>query len=218
MEFKPSFIVQPKKTSVNKVDFITQTVQFNWPVKMAPIWMMLTGCGNWVNAWLDSLHDLKIISNQISKCPSFFSNTIVPLCVEIVNKHAVANSRFFVQKSAYPLSLFLAWKFKSWFFSIDCIFSAKILIVFRKCYRIYFSDKKYVFCLSVWNYKKSSPKKIPKKSMWQITKNCVSLELYLCITSQVHLKKDKRSQKCGENRTVESLFLLLLFLLLLSRL
>ena len=27
--------------------------------------------------------------------------------------------------------------------------------------------------------------------MWQITKNCVSLELYLCITSQLHLKKIK---------------------------
>ena len=73
MEFKPSFIVQPKKTSVNKVDFITQTVQFNWPVKMAPIWMMLTGCGNWVNAWLDSLHDLKIISNE--NVPHFSSAT-----------------------------------------------------------------------------------------------------------------------------------------------
>ena len=154
-----------------------------------------------------------------SKCPSFFiSNTIVPLCVDIVNKHAVAISRFLSKNRFFPLSLFLAWKFKSWFFSIDCIFSAKILIVFRKCYRIYFSDKKYVFCLSVWNYKKSSPKKIPKKINVTNNQKLCFFRLYLCITSQVHLKKDKRSQKCGENRTVESLFLLLLFLLLLSRL
>ena len=45
-EFRLSFIVQPKKTSVNKADFITQTVRFNLLVKMGPTWMTLTGCGN----------------------------------------------------------------------------------------------------------------------------------------------------------------------------